>query len=57
MNLSFVPESIRFHFSLKKHTAHIPTHTFEGVGNFETKGYMPIDRKVTWGKAKIQIKN
>jgi hypothetical protein len=29
----------------------------EGVGNFETKGYMPIDRKVTWGRVKIQVKN
>ena len=32
-------------------------HVIEGVGNFETKGYMPIDRKVTWGKVKIQVKN
>jgi enterochelin esterase-like enzyme len=32
-------------------------HVIEAVGNFETKGYMPIDRKVTWGKVKIQVKN
>jgi len=32
-------------------------HVIEGVGNFETKGFMPIDRKVTWGKVTIQVKN
>jgi len=31
-------------------------HVIEGVGNFETKGYMPIDRRVTWGKVRIVVK-
>lgn len=31
-------------------------HLIEGVGSYETKGYMPIDRKVTWGKVAIKVK-
>ena len=31
-------------------------HIIEGVGNFETKGFMPIDRRVRWGTVKIEVK-
>jgi hypothetical protein len=31
-------------------------HVIECVGNFESKGFMPIDRRLTWGKVKIQVK-
>ena len=31
-------------------------HVIEGVGNFETKGFMPIDRRLTWGKVRIVVK-
>ena len=31
-------------------------HVIEGVGSFETKGFMPIDRKLTWGKISITVK-
>ena len=32
-------------------------HVIECLANFETKGFMPIDRKLTWGKVRIKIKN
>ncbi|MBA4056877.1 MAG: hypothetical protein C0490_19340, partial [Marivirga sp.] len=30
-------------------------HVIECIGNYETKGFMPIERKVTWGKVRIQV--
>jgi hypothetical protein len=31
-------------------------HVIQGVGSFETKGYMPIDRRLTWGRVAIQVR-
>jgi hypothetical protein len=33
-----------------------PGHTIEFLANYETKTFMPICRKVHWGKVKITVK-
>ncbi|HTE31661.1 MAG TPA: alpha/beta hydrolase-fold protein [Chryseolinea sp.] len=30
-------------------------HIIEGLANFETKGFMPIERKVSWGRVKLKV--
>lgn len=31
-------------------------HVIECVGSYETKGFMPIERKLTWGKVRIEVR-